>query len=69
MCADTVLLHMYYYVTMAHTSSFVAWLQGHTPLHVACTTRRVDLVLLLLQHGADPNATDMVRQQHTLCRL
>lgn len=31
---------------------------GHTPLHWACITGRVDVARLLLDHGADPNARE-----------
>jgi ankyrin repeat protein len=37
---------------------------GRTPLHRAASARRLDLVQLLLRHGADPNARD--HRHHTV---
>lgn len=42
---------------------------GYTPLHYAAMCGRVNIARLLLQHGADPNATDieMCTPLHVAC--
>ena len=60
-CSDqscTVDLHIICYFTVVQN--------GFTPLHIGAKKNRIDIVLILLRRGMDPDVTTQVREHSAL---
>jgi len=49
-----------------HICCFVVVQNGFTPLHIGAKKNRIDIVLILLRRGMDPDVTTQVREYSAL---